>query len=273
MIAYFGQTTCPHCEKQNRFVTEQTHPTQAEGDHEFVMIGDASPLSKVPVEKMDCEFCFQSFKVHTVVRQNVLHAFLNETEYKTLQQEKKPMKDVQKGDGLKQEHAFSEYIRKSEFSLPFKEQPFHVNHTLQLQDNTWTVKSVHKKEHIELEWERRMENDFVDAFYYEMENEKGERKWLWVKDDGDENAVFSINMPVVREYEKLYDITEYPTSSKVVFEKKLGKEYKLRAIQHITGTQMLILDANENIQADLLGDGIEELIEQVEELLHHQTQS
>lgn len=274
MIYYFGNVTCPHCEKKNRVLAEQDYAEDC-----FLMIGDKVVEAVQPnTTDATCEYCFQVFPLFVLEKEGVFTAIANEEQAKGYKEQPETLEVAAYGTGKKEELRLEKQLNHL-FTFDFEQQPFVPNQVLDLLDEKWTVEHCYKKEHSERNYEKRMEIDFYDMYYYELKSEQGEHKWLEVVDDSQNNGKLSNENPVVLEYETLYQINDNEFKSHLIFEQEVSTQYDIEAYQHLSGVQMLVIrkerdewdDEEEETRVvvlDLLGDSVDELILDAQEWIH-----
>lgn len=251
MHMYYGEVPCAHCHKINKALVEN----HAEPDA-FYVAGDAVKKEDGRLgETIFCENCYQSFPVTVTIEEGQFVGFSNGCD--TILKQK--------------ENANTSFLVAHHWSTPFEEQPFPLHHKIEENGYKWSIKAVYKKEYTETDENERMNRDFVDCYYYQMENEKGEARWLHVCNEDEENARLSTESPLLLTGETLLDVTDTLFKSHLLFCQEMGMQYDIEAYQHQSGIQLLLIRKEEEERVcvlDLFGDDLESLIARTEELLY-----
>lgn len=266
MIHIYGKTTCTICKKETRTLLEIESTEEA-----FLVLGDEGEKEwEQQTHQAECEYCFHPNTVNVVIQENRISAFANQEEYASYKNGSLQVSSAKKGKGIQDELVADDFH--VYFSLSFAEQPLAVGSVLEVESKKWTVIRSFKKEHVEQDWQKRLEVDFYDTYYYEVKNEKGQYKWIEVIDDNEgENATLSEEGPIALPHESLYDISESNAKSAFLWEQEFGVQYTVRAYQHISGIQMVVYRKDEEgnlIVLDALGEDVDSLYREIEGLLY-----
>ena len=265
MIHIYGKVTCETCKKDNRTLYETESSSEA-----FLMIGDKGDAAwEQHVHETECEYCFHPISVHVLVQNNHISKLVNQSEFDLYEKGSLQVEEVQEGQGMKEEEHPTDF--RVYFSTAFENHPLSVGDTITVEGNEWTILRSFKKEHNEMDWQERLEVDFLDSFHYEVKNEKGNYKWVEVIDDEHYNASLLEEGPITLSHEVLYEISETNAKSSKLWEQDFGVQYKVIAYQHISGIQMIVMRKDEEgelIVLDALGEDADVLYREIEEILY-----
>lgn len=257
----FGNVLCSHCGLETRFLIE----TKKENDT-ILLLGDE--LKQPVSEKVECDYCQNEFTTHTVIIEGKISAFLNEYEFSLYQNGKKKIKKAEKNAGIIMEKTKKLVQFHETITLEFENQPIKKGDTITINRRKWKVEKVHKKENIEIDATKRLLIQTFDEYWYEVNN-KNEKKWIIVQDAKENNAVLTQDMPVLKENEKIYDITDTLHKTTLILERELSDNYQLRAYEMLSGIRVVVhsvIEDVEELEFDVLGETFEEALAQIEDV-------
>lgn len=255
----FGNVLCSDCQLDTRFLIEQ------EDREGFYMLGDDVDFSSQEGE-IECDYCQHKTTVTILVLNGRLSAFLNEKQLKLYHENKLQIKKASKNEGLEKEKEKRLTQFHLCFTTDFKKQPYELGRNLTLSDEKWVVKTIHKKEYVEKDATKRVLSGVVDQYYYEVENEHGEKKWLNVVDDKTNNAILTPENPVLKDKEVLHDVTDSGFHSTKISDEQFGENYRIETYEYISGIRLKVFNRDNEQEIDAFGDTYDEAIDQIEEI-------
>jgi len=252
----FGNCACPLCGLETRFLME------TEESEKMLLLGDS--LEEGKTGTVECDYCQEEFKLHVVTVDGIVSAFLNEEQMKRHPRIKKANKDagivIEKTKKLKQFH--------ESFTNDFKNHPFKKGEFFTINRKKWKIETIHKKENIESDPTKRIMGQVFDEYWYEV-SYKNEKKWIIVQDAKENNALLAQDAPVLKENEKIYDVTENLHKTTLIITREMGENYILRAYNMLSGIRITVHSLNEGteeLEFDVIGETFEEALSHIEEV-------
>lgn len=254
MNFYIGDVTCEHCECRTRFLAEsRAH----EKEDQWLMVGDVA-LEEPPTLRATCDYCSKTTRISVYVENGVIANFLRPNEAK-----------VERGvNGWMQEKNQTLTQFKRTFHAPFAEQPYAPGDTVTHSTETWEVVEVYLKETTETDAAKRLEDTFMDAYWYEMKSQSGETKWLVVEDSPiRDNATLSIEKPGLVEGEAIHLVTDSLFKKELLSKDTVGQEWQVSIYQRLHGLQAVVQEKNGTVLLDIFAQNMDDLMHQLDEYL------
>lgn len=257
----FGNGTCPNCTLETRVMIEKGI------DKSFVLLGDK--LRQTVEEKIECDYCQETFEVFALEIDGVLSAILNKKEYEKHIKKELKIEKAQQNQGIEQEKQKRLNQLKEEVHFSFKSQPFKKNREIRIDRENWKVKKSYKKENQEKDVLRRLLEPFEQEYCYIVENlESNKEKWLIVKDIKKPNSILQQEGPTLKENEILHDVTETNFKTKCIYKKETENGYEIKAYQQVSGVRLVMKRKEEDeIEIDVFEDSLEKAMEKLEKTI------
>lgn len=262
---FLGNIRCPKCNLETRFLIED------EESEELLLLGDKIDHSYKG--HSECDYCQEKIEIHVIEKEKVISAFLTKEEFRAYESGKKEIKKAEDKIGMKIEESKKLKQFDKTVTIDFNQMPFSKNKKIKLENKTWTIEKIIKKENIEKDPNIRIDIQNTDEYWYKIKSkEDNEERWLIVQDDIKNNAVITQDFPVYKDNEKLHDITDGISEQGLMMEKIIGENFKMEVYKKLSGINVIVslLDEEEQIKEvefNGFGDSFEEAVGDLEEII------
>lgn len=221
----FGNCNCPSCTLETRFLLETAH------EDGFYLLGDTvEKKGDEPITgSVECDYCQASFTLYVICVEGVISAFLAEEQHEAYRKGELLIPKASKKAGLEQEKQQELKQFHESFVAPFAEQPFELGTIIPVGKHQWTVQHVYKKESVETDITKRLITPTLDEYWYDVQNEHGDKKWCIVTDTQYEHLFRQAStekQTIASELKRVTDVDEW-----YEFEKETEKETE-RDVEH-----------------------------------------
>ena len=251
MSYIFGNTICLHCQMDTRVLMEINDQKE-----DFYLIGQDAPFSSHK-EEATCDYCQRTFSVNVLVLNGVLSHLLNNKQQYQFENGELKLTQAKKEEGIQNEKKHKVKQFTYTYTDDFANHPYESGKTLSLQDENWTISSIYKKENTEKDITQRIYQENRLEYWYKVQNEQGDEKWLWVVDLPKENAILTMEKPVLKEQDELIDVTESGFKSTLIFDQTVSEKFNVKGFQHYTGVQLLVYNEIGLLEVDIFEDNID----------------
>lgn len=244
-----------------------------EQTEKLYLLGDqVSTNETVLTTETECDYCQQTFDVYMLLVDKTLSMFVNEKEYLTIQAGKKQVKKAKPNEGLEQEKSQQLKQFHETFTSDFSLHPKKQEHVLLVKGQKWVIKKVWKKEHTEVDTQKRLTTPLEEEYWYEVVSQKqpDEKRWIVVVEAKENNGLLLQEVPVLKEGEQIYDVTDSLHKTTLLFTKELSNHFLARAYETLSGVRIKVYSQNEEgaeeLEMDILGEHAEDALAQIEDI-------